>query len=64
VAQAVPAWSDGSQFTGTVAFASPYFSDGGVFALDSNFNVIISSSGPGLTGDGGTVQNATVNATQ
>ncbi len=61
VAQIVPAWSDGSQFTGTVAFASPYFSDGGCFSIDGSLNLITACD---LSGDGDTVQNTTVSATQ
>jgi hypothetical protein len=65
VAQVVPMWSDGSKFTGTVDLTHPpYFGDGGVFALDGSFNVIVNPSGPGVSGDGGTVQNITVSATQ
>lgn len=61
VAQIVPAWSDGSHFTGTAAFGSPYFSDGGCFSIDGNLNLITAC---GLSGDSGTVQNITVTATQ
>ncbi len=64
VSQIQPTWSDGSQFTGTVAFSSPDFSDGGTFAIDGNLNVIISSTGPGVSGDNGTVQNISITATQ
>ncbi len=61
VAQIVPAWSDGSHFTGTVAFALPYVSDGGCFSIDGNLNLITACD---LSGDGGTVQNVTLSATQ
>jgi hypothetical protein len=61
VAQIVPAWSDGSQFTGTVAFAYPYFSDGGCFSIDGSLNLITACS---LSSDGNTVQNVTVTANQ
>ncbi len=57
-------WSDGSPFTGVLAFGTPYFSDGGTFAIDGNNNLIVSSTGPGLSGDVGTVQNVTTVATQ
>jgi hypothetical protein len=61
VAQIVPAWSNGNPFTGTVAFGSPNFSDGGCFEIDGSLNLITACN---LSGDGGTVQNVTVNATQ
>ena len=62
VAQIVPSWSDGSPFTGTVALSgSPYFSDGGCFAVDGSLNVITACD---LSGDDGTVQNITAVATQ
>jgi hypothetical protein len=57
-------WSNGQPFTGTVAFGPPNGSDGGTFAIDGNFNVIVASNGPGVAGDGNTVQNVTVVATQ
>jgi hypothetical protein len=61
VAQIMPTWSDGSQFTGTVAFGSPNFSDGGCFSIDGSLNLITSCD---LSGDSNTVQNVTVVATQ
>ncbi len=64
IAQIVPAWSDGSQFTGTLSFGSPNFGDGGTFAIDGNDNLVVSATGPGLSGDGGTVQNITATAAQ
>jgi hypothetical protein len=57
-------WSNGQPFTGTVAFGPPNGSDVGIFAIDGNFNVIVASNGPGVAGDGNTVQNVTVVATQ
>jgi hypothetical protein len=57
-------WSNGSPFTGTLSFGSPNFSDGGTFAIDGSSNLIVSSTGPGVSGDGGTVQNVTLVATQ
>jgi hypothetical protein len=54
-------WSDGSPFTGTLSFSQPYSNDSGTFALSGN-NLVV--SGPGLGGDGGTVQQVTVTATQ
>jgi hypothetical protein len=64
VATVLASWSNGNPFTGTLAFGTPYFSDGGIFAIDGNSNLIISSTGPGLSGDGGTIQNITTIATQ
>ncbi len=65
IAQIVPAWSDGSQFMGTLSCTSaPYYCDGGTFTIDGSSNLIVSSTGPGLSGDGGTVQNITATATQ
>jgi len=57
------AWSDGSTFSGTLAFGSPHSDDGGVFAI-SGSNLIINPSGPGLSGDAGIQQNVTITATQ
>jgi hypothetical protein len=54
-------WSDGSPFTGTLSFSQPYSNDSGTFALSGN-NLVV--SGPGLGGDGGTIQEVTVTATQ
>ena len=66
IAAVTAAWSDGSPFTGTLAFGSPYADDGGTFALScqscATANIVV--SGLGLTGDGGTVQLITVTATQ
>ncbi len=64
IAQIVPAWSDGSQFTGTLSFGSPNFGDGGTFAIDGNDNLVVSATGPGLSGDANTTQNCTITATQ
>jgi hypothetical protein len=58
------AWSNGQPFTGTVAFGAPNFSDGGTFAIDGNMNVVVASGGGGVSGEGGTIQNVTVVATQ
>jgi len=57
-------WSNGAPFTGTVAFGPPNGSDGGIFAIDGNLNVIVATNGPGLLGDANTTQNITVVATQ
>jgi hypothetical protein len=57
-------WSDdvnGSHpFAGTIGFAQPYSNDGGKFALSGN-NLVTSGS---VSGDNGTVQNVTIQATQ
>jgi hypothetical protein len=63
VATIIAAWSDGSPFSGTLSFASPYLDDGGTFGM-SGSNLIVSPAGAGLNGDGGTIQNVTVSATQ
>jgi hypothetical protein len=36
VAKLTATWSDGAPFTGTLSFAAPNFSHGGVYALDPN----------------------------
>jgi hypothetical protein len=68
VATVTAAWSDGSPFTGTLMFAPPYADDGGTFALSCNScataNIVINPTGLGVMGDGGTVQNVTIVATQ
>ena len=62
------AWSDGSTFTGTLMFGSPYGDDNGTFALScmqcATANIVVNPVGLGVMGDGGTVQNVTVVATQ
>ncbi len=60
VASLVPAWSDGSRFTGTLTFASPYGSDSGAFTV-SNGELLVNASLVGLVG---TIQYVTVEATQ
>jgi hypothetical protein len=65
IAQIIPAWSDGSQFTGALSCTSaPYYCDGGVFAIDGNNNLVVSAAGPGLSGDANTIQNITATAMQ
>ena len=68
VATATAAWSDGSPFTGTIMFGSPYADDGGTFALScmrcATANIVINPLGLGVTGDGSSVQLVTVVATQ
>jgi hypothetical protein len=59
--------SDGSTFTGTVAFGSPYFDDGGIYAISgssSPFLLIVDPDGPGVGAEGGNIDNVTVVATQ
>ena len=68
IATVTAAWSDGSPFTGTLTFGSPYADDGGTFALScqscATANIVVSPTGLGLKGDAGTVQQITVVATQ
>jgi hypothetical protein len=53
-------WSNGSPYTGTLSFVSPYSNDGGLFALSGN-NVVVNGS---LANLGSTTQEITVQATQ
>ena len=64
IAQVAVTWSDGSPFTGTLSFGPPNYDGGGVYALDSNNNLIVNPSGPGVGAAGGSVQNVTLVATQ
>jgi len=68
VATVTAAWSDGSPFTGTIMFGSPYADDGGTFALScvqcATASIVINPSGLGIMGDGGSVQSVTIVATQ
>jgi hypothetical protein len=54
--------SDGSPFTGSLAFGPPYADDSGTFALAGNQIVVANAAA--LFADGGTTQNVTVVATQ
>jgi len=63
VATINPTWSDGSPFTGTLAFAQPYSNDNGIFAI-SGHNLIVNPSGPGLSSDASTIETVTIVATQ
>ncbi len=56
-------WSDGSPFTGTLAFAQPFSNDQGVFAISGN-ELIINPAGPGVSTDADTTIDVTVVATQ
>jgi len=53
---------------GTLTFGSPYADDGSTFALSCQSctaaNIVVSPTGLGLVGDGGTVQQNPVVATQ
>ena len=68
VATVTAAWSDGSPFTGTLGFATPYLDDGGTFALSctacATANLMVNPLGRGVSGDGGSVQQVTVEAVQ
>jgi hypothetical protein len=56
-------WSNGSPFTGTLSFGTPYGSDNGVFAISGN-NLILNPAGPGLSNTGNTTVSVTVAANQ
>ena len=68
VATVTATWSDGSPFTGTLGFATPYLDDGGTFALSctacATANLVVNPLGRGVSGDGGSVQKVTVEAVQ
>lgn len=68
VATVTAAWSDGSAFIGTLMFGAPHGDDGGTLALScmqcATANIVVNPAGLGVMGDGGTVQNVTVVATQ
>jgi len=63
VATITPTWSDGGRFIGTLSFGPPNSNDQGVFAISGN-NLIVNTSGPGVSADANTVQNVTIVATQ
>jgi len=56
-------WSDGSPFTGSIAFGPPSGNDGGKFAF-SGHDIVVNATGPGIGADGGSVQKVTVQAQQ
>lgn len=56
-------WSDGSPFTGTLSFGSPYSNDQGTFAISGN-SLIVDPKGPGVAGGANTTRNVTIVATQ
>ena len=64
VARITASWSDGSPFAGTLSFGPPNFNYGGIYALDSNNNLIINPLGPGVGSAGGSTENVTIVATQ
>jgi hypothetical protein len=51
VATIIARWSDGTPFTGTLAFGPPYWDDGGVFAIIGN-KLIVNPKGPGAAAGG------------
>ena len=59
-------WSDGKPFTGGYVFVSPNFDDGGIYAitmnLDHSGNLIINPDGPGVSGEGGSIDDVTIEA--
>ena len=63
VAKVIASWSNGSPFTGTLSFGSPYSNDGAIFAVSGN-DLIVNPSGPGVSSDASTTQNVTIVATQ
>ena len=63
VATITPTWSDGGRFIETLSFGSPNSNDQGVFAISGN-NLIVNTSGPGVSADANTVQNVTIVAAQ
>jgi len=63
VATIIAAWSDGTPFTGTLAFGPPFYNDAGTFAISGN-KLIINPAGPGISARGGTTRNVTITATQ
>jgi hypothetical protein len=63
VAAITAQWSDGSPFAGTLSFGTPYSNDNATFAISGN-NLIVNPEGPGLSSDGGQIQNVTIVATQ
>jgi hypothetical protein len=62
VATIIATWSNGQPFTGMISIANS--TPAGVFAISNNNSLIISSSGPGVSAAGGTVEQVTIVATQ
>jgi len=59
VATLASRWSDGAPCTGTLSFAAPHFSRGGVFARSA-----INPRGPGVGATAGKAETVTIGATQ
>src|SRR5208282_1781679 len=55
--------SDGSAFSGALGFGTPYLDDNATFTI-SGGNLIVNTSGPGLSADANTTQDVTVVAQQ
>ncbi len=64
VANVAATWSDGAPFTGAFLFVAPNFNHGGVYALDSNNNLMINPLGPPVGSAGGSTATITIGATQ
>jgi hypothetical protein len=62
VATIIATWSNGQPFTGQISI--PNSTPAGVFAISNNNTLIISTSGPGVSAAGGTVEQVTIKATQ
>jgi Domain of unknown function (DUF4082) len=62
VATIIARWSDGTRFTGTLAFGPPYWNDGGVFAISGD-KLIVDPNGPGIAAAHGKIH-VTIVATQ
>lgn len=63
VAHITATWSDGAPFTGKLSFGAPNFGSG-VYALDSNNNIIVDPLGPGLGAAEGSAKYFTIVAAQ
>jgi hypothetical protein len=63
VATIVVTWSNGAPFTGTLSFGFPYSNDNSTFAISGD-QLIINPKGPGVSADGGSLQNVTITANQ
>ena len=72
VALIVVNMTDGSTFAGQLSFIAPNFNDGGIYAIDNSVGTVtyngnnyitINPNGPGVSTQGGTIDNLTVGAT-
>jgi hypothetical protein len=61
VATVIARWSDGTPFSGTLAFGPPYWNAGGAFAISGN-KLIVNPNGPGVAA--GETTHVTIVATQ